>query len=151
MLTYKSRYYISGSTDNVVAFSVALSQHLTLGPNQAVQYNEIITNFGNAYDSSHGHMITPIKGMYIIAVTCFNQAQDTDRLELVKNGNLVTSFYTQGNNRYGPMSQTVVVALEKGDVVWVRMFKEQAYSAHHLYGIPNHYYNTFSGILVFQL
>lgn len=130
---------------------MALSQHLTLGPNQAVQYNEIITNFGNAYDSSHGHMITPVKGMYIIAVTCFNQAQDTDRLELVKNGNLITSFYTQGDNRYGPMSQTVVVSLEKGDVVWVRMVNEQAYSAHHLFGLPNHYYNTFSGILVFQL
>ncbi|CAG2188064.1 unnamed protein product [Mytilus edulis] len=114
----RKRLLGSVSTDNVVAFSVALSQHLTLGPNQAVQYNEIITNFGNAYDSSHGHMITPVKGMYIIAVTCFNQAQDTDRLELVKNGNLITSFYTQGDNRYAPMSQTVVVSLEKGDVVW---------------------------------
>ncbi|CAC5363461.1 C1QL [Mytilus coruscus] len=78
-------------TANVVAFSVALSQHLTLGPNQAVQYDRIITNFGNAYDSSHGHMITPLKGMYIISVTCFNEAQDTDRLELVQNGESYTN------------------------------------------------------------
>ncbi|CAG2237959.1 C1QL [Mytilus edulis] len=130
-----------------VAFTAAVNRLLTLGPNQAVQFEKIITNVGNAYDPRHGHMIVPVKGLYIISVTVFNKAADTEYIELVKNGNTLVHFYEQGG-RYTPMSQTIIVSLEKSDVVWVRNHDSAAYSGHHLYGAPAELYNTFSGFLL---
>jgi hypothetical protein len=35
----------------------AVTHDLSLGQHQAVEYDKVITNVGNAYDSRHGHFI----------------------------------------------------------------------------------------------
>ncbi|XP_052083614.1 complement C1q-like protein 4 [Mytilus californianus] len=53
-----------------VAFAAGLSKTITsLGSHQAIEYDEVITNEGNAYDARHGHFIAPMKGMYLISAT----------------------------------------------------------------------------------
>ncbi|VDI50722.1 Hypothetical predicted protein [Mytilus galloprovincialis] len=151
LTSFKRLLLNNGDADGqTVAFTAAVNRVLTLGPNQAVQFEKIITNVGNAYDPRHGHMIVPVKGFYLISVTLFNKAEDSDYIELVKNGNPLVYFYEQAG-RYSPMSQTIIVSLEKGDVVWVKNHDSASYSGHHLFGAPAELYNTFSGFLLKSL
>lgn len=56
----------------------------------------MITNVGGAYDPKIGRMMVPIKGLYLVSVTIFNQKQDEVNLELILNGNELVYFYAQG-------------------------------------------------------
>ncbi|XP_071133312.1 heavy metal-binding protein HIP-like [Mytilus edulis] len=148
LTSFKRLLLNNGDADGqTVAFTAAVNRHLTLGPNQAVQFEKIITNVGNAYDPRHGHMIAPVKGLYLISATVFSAYADSEYLEIVQNGNNLVHFFEEAG-AYSPMSQTIIVSLEKSDVVWVRNHDSATYSGHHLYGGPASLYNTFSGFLL---
>jgi hypothetical protein len=56
-----------------IAFYAVLTHDLSLGQHQTVEYDKVITNVGNAYDSRHGHFISPVKGVYLMS---FNNKQE---------------------------------------------------------------------------
>ena len=58
--------FIIGSSNTVpspVAFTAVLTHNEQLGPLQTLEYDKVITNIGNAYDSRHGHFTAPVKGI----------------------------------------------------------------------------------------
>lgn len=69
-------------------------------------------------------------------------------LEMVKNGVQLVSFYG-GINDYSMGSQTIVIALEANDMVWIRHFRTTGSAS--IYGRTDQPINTFSGALLFQL
>jgi hypothetical protein len=51
-----------------------------------VEYDKVITNVGNAYDSRHGHFISPVKGVYLMSFTAKNRIRGAVDIEMVRNG-----------------------------------------------------------------
>ena len=131
-------------TDAKVAFYTVLTHELSLGQHQIVEYDKVITNFGNAYDSRHGHFISPVKGVYLMSFTVMNKNGGTMDIEMVRNGVRVAHGYG-GSSDYNMGTQVVIVMLEKGDMVWVR----HAPSSTEVLNGREH--NTFAGTLLFTM
>ena len=129
-------------TDAKVAFYVVLTHDLSLGQHQIVEYDKVITNVGNAYDSRHGHFISPVKGVYLMSFTVMNKNGGSMDIEMVRNGARVAIGYG-GSTDYNMGTQVAIIMLEKGDMVWVR---HEPSSTEVLHGAE---YNTFAGTLLF--
>ena len=127
-----------------IAFYAVLTHDVSLGQHQIVEYDKVITNVGNAYDSRHGHFISPVKGVYLMSFTVMNNNGAEMYIEMVRNG--VRVAYGYGDTRgYNMGTQVAIVILEKGDMSWMR----HAYSTTQtLHGDA---FNTFAGTLLFTM
>ena len=136
-----------GSSNNVpspVAFTAVLTHDVTLGPLQTLEYDKVVTNIGNAYDSRHGHFTAPVKGIYILSATvCDNGSVITT--EMVRNGVQLVAMY---GNDDDSASHTIMVSLEQNDMVWVRHYDGGTSTAN---GGSDGYYSSFSGALITAL
>ena len=52
-----------------VAFTAVLAHDVNLGPHQAVEFDMVMTNVGNAYVSKDGQFTAPVYGLYMISAT----------------------------------------------------------------------------------
>jgi hypothetical protein len=95
-------------TDAKVAFYAVLTHELSLGQHQIVEYDKVITNVGNAYDSRHGHFISPVKGVYLMSFTLMNKNGGAMDIEMVRNGVRVAHGYGGYN-----MGTQVVIKINK--------------------------------------
>lgn len=131
-----------------IAFTAALTHETSLGELQPVEYDKVISNIGNAFDARHGHFTAPVKGVYILSGSIFNERGHTLHMEMVKNGVQLVAFYGDPDV-YSMGSQTIVIALEANDMVWIRHFRTTGSAS--IYGRTDQPINTFSGALLFQL
>ncbi|XP_063420875.1 complement C1q-like protein 2 [Mytilus trossulus] len=147
MTDTRKRILLAGADSKRIAFSTTLTHNAVLGYHTPIEFDRIITNVGNAYDSSDGHFIAPIKGLYLISVSIMNVEGHEEYTEIVRNGVQYVAMYSDDDD-YSMASQTIVVLLETGDKVWVRkLFGGSA----TILGHPNEPYNTFSGVLLFEM
>jgi hypothetical protein len=130
-----------------VAFSVGLAHTVSLGELHPIEFNKVLTNIGNGYNANHGHFITPVKGVYILSTTVTNMEGQHISLEIVKNGVQLAALLADGDD-YNMGSQTIMVALDKDDVIWVRHFFSTV--AKTMWSRTGEIYNTFSGALLFE-
>ena len=129
-----------GSSESV-AFSAALSGVKTpIGPKQTIIYDRVLTNVGHCFDEYTGVFKACIAGTYVFSVSAKSQSSHYIWLDIVHNGNVLcramsyqTSYYTQGECM-------AVVALRRGDDVWIRHFQGDT--------LTGSYYNVFSGFLI---
>ena len=128
-----------------VAFSAILTTRLALGQHQLVEYDKVLTNIGNGYDSRHGHFTAPIKAVYLFSCIMMNMEGSSIHLEIVKNGIRRAHLYADDDD-YSMATQVVIVLLEKGDMVWVR--HSDTASSLSLNGGG---YNTFVGTILFGI
>merc|ERR1711971_985753 len=56
-----------------IIFYAFLSTSKELGQDQTIEFDKVVTNVGNAYDSRHGHFIAPISGYYHFSATILNK------------------------------------------------------------------------------
>ncbi|ROI81139.1 Complement C1q-like protein 4 [Anabarilius grahami] len=131
--------------DREIAFSAGLMQSGSgyVGPfttDITLTYRNVITNIGNAYNPISGIFTAPLKGAYMFRVSAFGHGGTTAILSIYKNGEHVVVAQDQVNSSNG-----VVLILEVGDVVYVRLW-----SGTRIYDNQNNL-NTFSGFLLFPL
>ncbi|KAJ8311024.1 hypothetical protein KUTeg_011425 [Tegillarca granosa] len=104
-----------------VAFTASLTQtKQILGEHQAIEYDNVITNLGNAYDPRHGHFTAPVKGLYLFSVTLMSSYGSNPNdlnAELVKNGVQTIPLYATSLDS-DSTSATVLLTLNAGDMVW---------------------------------
>lgn len=116
-----------------------------LGQHQALEYDKVLTNQGKAYDSRHGHFVAPYPGMYMFSFSTLNN-QSRVVQEMVKNGNMIAVAFTDGSpSKMG--SQTVIIHLNKSDMVWVR-HQEPNYTS--VYNSAIQPCITFSGVMLYE-
>jgi hypothetical protein len=127
-----------------IAFYAVLTHAVSLGQQQTVEYDKVITNVGNAYDSRHGHFISPVKGVYLISFTLMNKKGGIADIEMIKNGVRIALGYGDTGG-YNMGTQVAIVMLEKGDMVWVR------HAASATQNLNGYEYNTFAGTLLFTM
>ncbi|VDI04908.1 Hypothetical predicted protein [Mytilus galloprovincialis] len=132
-----------------IAFSAALAHTVNLSQDQLVEYDKILTNIGNGFDSRHSHFIAPVKGVYIFSACGFSQGSFASHLDIVKNGKAIGYLYTHADNMG---TQVVVSILEQGDMVWVK--HRHVYDSTGnavIYGATAEQFVTFSGALLSKI
>ena len=80
----------------------------------------MLTNVGGGYDLRHGHFTAPVAGMYQFIVTIMCAANHTVYIELVKNGSFVARVWAQCLAFNASTTETALIVLNVGDMVWVR-------------------------------
>lgn len=131
--------FILGLSTPAIGFSAVLNHNAYLGNNQAVIYGNVLTNVGNGYNKWSGHFTVPRKGLYVFSCTVRANTNEGITVEIVENGRSVLII---SSSVYSPetASGTVVLALKKGDNVWVRRLGH----GRQIEG----YHNYFSGYLI---
>ncbi|XP_048013242.1 multimerin-2-like [Megalobrama amblycephala] len=136
--------------DREIAFSAGLRESGSgnTGPfttDITLTYKNIITNIGNAYNPITGVFTAPLKGAYMFRTSVYGYGPTAATADIIKNGEHVVIADAWQNKDGVNSSNGVVLILEVGDVVYVRLR-----SSKRLYDSQNNH-NTFSGYLLFPL
>ncbi|XDV25714.1 hypothetical protein PO909_029584 [Leuciscus waleckii] len=137
--------------DREIAFSASLMQSGSgnIGPfttDITLTYRNVFTNIGNAYNPVTGVFTAPLKGAYMFRISAYGGGGGTAAtVSIFKNGErmvMVHDFQAQDRSN---SSNGVVLILEVGDVVYVRLGSGT--------WIYDDQYNcsTFNGFLLFPL
>ncbi|XP_071156001.1 uncharacterized protein [Mytilus edulis] len=133
-----------------VAFAVQLTKEITkLGTHQIIEYDKVLLNDGNGYDVRHGHFTAPIKGVYLLSVIVYTDRHNDIHLDLVKNGQLITSVYANGATDNASSTIVFPILLQQGDMVWLRT--HQGDEGKVLVGVSQFMLNAFTGALLYAL
>ncbi|KAK7130442.1 hypothetical protein R3I93_019933 [Phoxinus phoxinus] len=136
--------------DREIAFSASLMQSGSgeIGPFTAeitLTYRNVFTNIGNAYNPITGVFTAPLKGAYMFRVSLYGHGGTPATVTIDKNGErTVVAHDIQAQDRLNS-SNGVVLILEVGDVVYVRLW-----SGNRIFDSENNH-STFSGFLLFPL
>ncbi|XP_052778403.1 complement C1q-like protein 4 [Mya arenaria] len=104
-----------------VAFTATLGHNIaTLGKQQAIIYEEVTLNLGDAYDVRHGIFTAPFAGLYEFTAVVLNRGGVSTGLSLVLNGEAVTKVQSGDSSYYTMGTNAVALKLVAGDEVWVR-------------------------------
>ncbi|XP_067247336.1 uncharacterized protein [Chanodichthys erythropterus] len=154
----KKNYEISNLTQSQVeelrkenrAFSAALMESGSgyVGPfttDITITYKKVFTNIGNAYNPVTGVFTAPLKGAYMFRVSVYGHGGIEATAAIFKNEKLVVMAHDYLAQGALGASNGVVLILEVGDVVYVRLW-----SGSRIFDNQNNV-NTFSGFLLFPL
>ncbi|XP_048026805.1 complement C1q-like protein 2 [Megalobrama amblycephala] len=136
--------------DREIAFSARLTQSsfAYIGPSTTeitLTYRKVFTNIGNAYNPITGIFTAPLKGAYMFRISIHGHGGTPATVSIIKNGeHMVVAHDVQAQDRLNS-SNGVVLILEVGDVVYVRLGSGSRIAG----GAQN--FNTFSGYLLFPL
>ncbi|XP_067247351.1 uncharacterized protein [Chanodichthys erythropterus] len=137
--------------DKEIAFSAGLMESGSgyIGPfttNITLTYRNVFTNIGNAYNPFTGVFRAPLKGVYMFRISVFGHGGTGATASIIKNGEqVVVAHDYQAQDRLNS-SNGVVLLLEVGDVVYVRLWPNRRISDNSQENL-----NTFSGFLLFPL
>ena len=132
--------------DRAVGFFAKLTKSIPhLGDYQPIQFDNVVTNIGQAYDPLHGHFTAPVTGLYLISASIMSVAGKTINCEIVKNNLIVTAMYG-GNADYQGDTQTIVLDLKTGDQIYVRHVYGDGYANQQV----NVYNSYMAGFLIQQ-
>ncbi|XP_039542927.1 uncharacterized protein LOC120489833 [Pimephales promelas] len=133
-----------------IAFSASLMQSGSgyIGPftNEiTLTYRKVFTNIGNAYNPNTGVFTAPLKGAYMFRISVYGHGPTAAAASIFKNGERVVLAYAGQPQRELNSSNGVVLILEVGDVVYVRLWPNT-----RIFDSDNNH-STFSGFLLFPL
>uniref|UniRef100_A0A8C1Y816 C1q domain-containing protein n=1 Tax=Cyprinus carpio TaxID=7962 RepID=A0A8C1Y816_CYPCA len=135
-----------------IAFSASLMESGggDIGPfttEITLTYRNVFTNIGNAYNPITGIFTAPLKGAYKFSFSVFGHGSPStsSTASIVKNGERVVVAHGHQDQYSVNSSKGVVLILEVGDVVYVRLW-----SGTRIYDNQNNHI-TFSGYLLFPL
>ncbi|XP_067247269.1 complement C1q-like protein 4 isoform X2 [Chanodichthys erythropterus] len=140
-------------TDREIAFSAGLveSGNVDIGPsttNITLTYRNVFTNIGNAYNPITGIFTAPLKGAYMFKISVYAHGGHSHpaNATIMKNEQRVLVAHAQQAQGTLNSSKGVVLILEVGDVVYVRLW-----SSSKIQDNSDNNHNTFSGFLLFPL
>ena len=128
----------------IVAFHATLTDG-DLGPSyeeRLVKFNHVDLNLGGAYDSKSGKFTAPEAGVYKFSVNALQKNGYQIFLSIKKQGKDYAEIHSSGV-RYDSHSATVLMQLEKGQMVWVELQPSRVYA---VYGQGK--YTSFCGHLL---
>ncbi|XP_048011394.1 multimerin-2-like [Megalobrama amblycephala] len=136
--------------DREIAFSASLLESGSgyVGPfttEITLTYKNVFTNIGNAYNPITGVFTAPLKGAYMFRVSVFSHGPTVSGASIYKNEQRVVMAYTNQPQNELNSSNGVVLILEVGDVVYVRLYPNT-----RIFDNDNNH-STFSGYLLFPL
>ncbi|KAK6178137.1 hypothetical protein SNE40_012958 [Patella caerulea] len=124
-----------------VSFSAKLSYNRELQPLDTVVFDTIVTNNGDGYSSETGKFTTPVTGTYFLFSTILSGYNTKVETAIIVNDKEVGRMYSGAHDAHGSGSNGVIVNLQAGDSIWIRLLYQ---GGTHVHG----FYTTFSGFLV---
>ncbi|XP_067284739.1 complement C1q-like protein 4 [Pseudorasbora parva] len=135
--------------DREIAFSASLmlSNSGDIGPfttEITLTYRNVFTNIGNAYNPVTGIFTAPLKGAYVFKFSVYAHGSQANpsTASIMKNGQQVVKAYAHQAQGALNSSKGVVLLLEVGDVVYVRLWPNSRIQDNG----NNH--NTFTGYIL---
>ncbi|XP_048059706.1 heavy metal-binding protein HIP-like [Megalobrama amblycephala] len=139
--------------DRELAFSAGLMQSGSgfVGPfttEITLTYKNVLTNIGNAYNPVTGIFTAPLKGAYMFRISIYSNGETAATASIFKNGEHMVIAHENQSRAQDRLnaSNGVVLILEVGDVVYVRLW-----SGRRIYDDVQYNHSTFSGFLLFPL
>ena len=123
-------------------FTVGVTSYDSTWTGDILVFPHVITNNGNGYDPSTGKFTASKKGTYVFSVNVNSYGTNHVYLEIVHNGMSKVRSMAYGSANYQTGTNMAVLALEKGDSVWVKRYSGQGY---YTDSVP---ITTFSGFLL---
>ncbi|XP_054997139.1 complement C1q tumor necrosis factor-related protein 6 [Sorex araneus] len=129
------------------AFSVGRKAGLHSGDGfQALHFDTVFANPDGHFDMPAGQFVAPLRGLYFFSLNVHSWNFKETYVHVVHNEEAAVILYAQPSDRSIMQSQSVMLALARGDRVWVRLFKRERDNA--VYSDDVDTYITFSGHLV---
>ncbi|XP_062292107.1 uncharacterized protein LOC133996497 isoform X7 [Scomber scombrus] len=132
-----------------VAFSIGLTDSGLIGPfntDITLKFSKVITNIGQAYSPSTGLFTAPVRGAYYFSFTTLDRRSSAYRnIYIYHNDKRMLLSYNYSANANESVSNSLVLQLEKGDVVYLVL--PAGYSVYDDSGDIT----TFNGFLLFPL
>ncbi|XP_053189591.1 heavy metal-binding protein HIP-like [Scomber japonicus] len=133
-----------------VAFSLSLTDDGQVGPfntDITLKFSRVISNFGQAYSPTTGHFTAPVRGVYYFSLNTLDFRKNVWSGFCLYHNEKRLLYNDNYNDEHGytRLSSSLVLQLEKGDVVY--MVLPANYS---LYDNTNNG-TTFKGFLLFPL
>eukprot|EP00066_Takifugu_rubripes_P012767 XP_011602033.1 PREDICTED: complement C1q tumor necrosis factor-related protein 6-like isoform X2 [Takifugu rubripes] len=129
------------------AFSVGRRKSLhSLESYQALVFDTVFVNLDHQFDMFRGKFACHVPGVYFFNVNIHTWNFKETYLHLMKNDEEQTIVYAQPSDRSIMQSQSVMMELEQGDEVWVRLYKRERENA--IYSDDVDIYITFNGYLI---
>ncbi|XP_053186853.1 heavy metal-binding protein HIP-like [Scomber japonicus] len=132
-----------------VAFSLGLSDYGQIGPfntDITLKFSKVFTNFGQVYSPTTGLFTAPVRGAYYFSFNLLDSRSNAWRdVFLYHNDKRVLWSANYSAFSYESVSNSLVLQLEKGDVVYLVLP-----AAHTLYDDTNNR-TIFNGFLLFPL
>ncbi|XP_013406647.1 complement C1q-like protein 3 [Lingula anatina] len=130
-----------------IAFTAKLTKHhpdtTTL---HTVRYDTVVTNFGDGFNKYTGIFSVPMAGTYFFIFHGLTNSNKSSHMELVKNGEQITSGYgnsAQGSGKFATISNSAILEVRRGDKMWVQA------SGGGVYGYQKAPHASFSGYLIY--
>ena len=123
-------------------FTVGVTSSSSTWTGDILVFPHVITNNGNGYDPSTGKFTASKKGTYVFSVNVNAYGSNTVYLDIVYNGVSKVRTMSHGSAYHQTGTNMAVLALEKGDSVWVRGSGGKGY---YTDSVP---ITTFSGFLL---
>ncbi|XP_024118984.1 complement C1q tumor necrosis factor-related protein 4 [Oryzias melastigma] len=129
------------------AFSAARTNSMEGGPKMTVTFDVVYVNIGGDFDAKAGLFRCRIPGAYYFSFTVGKFPHKDLSVMLMKNRNEVQAIVYEENagEERKVQSQSVMLQLEFGDTIWLRLHGDPRYA---LYSNTGHY-TTFNGYLVY--
>ncbi|VDI32570.1 Hypothetical predicted protein [Mytilus galloprovincialis] len=100
-----------------VFFTVENNNDMSLGDNQVIAFDHVVSNEGSGYDTSNGIFTAPTNGVYVFHVQIRGNEDHTCLVDIVKKENRLISIWVTSNTSDSSMA---VVRLNNGDKIWIR-------------------------------
>lgn len=129
------------------AFSVGRRKSLhSLESYQALVFDTVFVNPDEHFDMFKGKFSCHIPGIYFFNINIHTWNFKETYLHIMKNDTEQTILYAQPADRSIMQSQSVMLNLELGDEVWIRLYKRERENA--IYSDDVDVYITFNGYLI---
>lgn len=138
---------ISKPDSKKVAFSAARTTHFFgRSTPEILEFDHVFLNKGGHFNEDNSTLVCGVTGYYFVTFTVRSFDGYVLGIILMKNEDHVTSIFTDENERNVMETQSVIVHLEKGDILWLRHPPSERFAIHS----DRYRYTTFSAFLIFK-
>ena len=112
---------LEAKNSDFVSFTAYLSATYTaIQDNRPVVFDNVISNVGQAFDTSTGRFTCPRHGLYLFIINVYVIANDQAYVVLVKNEDEVARATTTGDDTFDHGANSVTLECNQGDEVWIK-------------------------------